>query len=141
MKNIKNPKIVSDPGQPPETRSRAELNELEEPALEEKKARLIEALLSLKRQEWLVLELWTTGTPLIEIASELNQSVPTVSRHLLNIQRRLIKSSSARVRVGLAPRVVSAESRLQAFEQLQKSVKLNPLKAGEWQNAVNDARR
>jgi DNA-binding NarL/FixJ family response regulator len=136
VKNINNRDTITDVGEPP-----AELNELDEQALKLEKERVIDALLALNWQECLVLELWTTGKPLIEIASELSLSVPTVYQHLRTIQKRLLNSREDRTRSRLVKELPSSQSRLQAFDQLQKSVKLTPRKAGEWQTVINDARR
>ena len=40
-----------------------------------------------------------------------------------------------------ASSTVSAQGRIEAFKELQRSLGLTPAKAAEWQHAINEARR
>lgn len=92
----------------------------------------------LSEREVLLLKYYLQGSSAKEIAEELGEDVKTI-RYDLNMLRSKVWYRVKRAKSGETP--VTPPSRLEAFKQLQRRLKLTSAKAAEWQNAIREARR
>ena len=110
-------------------------------AREQMRIDLMDEVSQLSSREALLFKRWAEGVVLSEIASEINESLPTVNRELKSLQKRLLYRLSKQQDHRSGTKVSAPASRLAAFEQLQRRLSLTSAEAAAWQNAVREARR
>ena len=107
--------------------------------LEQIRQALEDEINSLRPGDSFVLKRWARGDSPREIAAQINVSVANVYARLRVLQKRVLYRSLKLADVH--PEEKPPTTRLQAFEQLQRSLSLTSAKAAEWENVVREACR
>ncbi len=110
-------------------------------AREQMKIELMDEFSHLTTREAFLFRRWAEGATMSEIASEMNESLPILYRQLKAVQKRVLRRLSKQQDHSLRAKITAPAARLEAFTELQRRLCLTSAKAGEWQNAVHEARR
>lgn len=110
-------------------------------AREQMKTDLMIEVRRLSTCEAFIFRRWAEGATIREIASEMNEDMATVSRHLKNAQQSVLHGLSKQRDHQLRTEVTDRASRLEALAELQQRLCLTSTKAVEWHNVIHEARR
>ena len=110
-------------------------------ALEQVRRDFEDEINSLGPRDSFIIRCWASGATPREIAARMNVSVTTVYARLKVLQKRVLYRSLKLADKHPKGKAEAPTSRLQAFEELQRSLSLTSAKAAEWQDAIHEARR